>query len=69
MGKALQGERVIKCFTYNIHYVILIYVLWLLFQLPVHAYIVKIGYIGNFRSFRGFSGLLFSKLRLTEIKN
>ena len=39
MGKALQGERVIK------------------------------GYIGNFRSFRGFSGLLFSKLRLTEIKN
>ena len=61
MGKALQGERVIKCFTYNIH--------WLLFQLPVHAYIVKIGYIGNFRSFRGFSGLLFSKLRLTEIKN
>ena len=59
MGKALQGERVIKCFTYNI---------WLLFQLPVHAYIVKIGYIGNFRSFRGFSGLLFSKLRLTEMK-
>ena len=38
------------------------------FQLPVHAYIVKIGYIGNFRSFRGFSRLLFSKMRLTEIK-
>ena len=51
-----------------LHTLCYIDILWLLFQLPVHAYIVKIGYIGNFRSFRGFSGLLFSKLRLTEKK-